>query len=58
MVLLCAEFALLRSKVVAMTFPTPVRGFRVAGATVSAYSVVKSNLLCQLLLDDIGDGHV
>jgi len=55
--LLGSEFAFLRAQVVAVTFPAPVRRFRVPRTTVPANLVMQSNFLCELFLHDISDRH-
>jgi hypothetical protein len=55
--LLCSEFAFLRTQVVAVAFPAPVRGLWVSRPAVPANFVMQSDLLGELLLHDISDRH-
>ncbi len=55
--LLGAEFSLLPAEVVAVAFSAAIRSAGVTRSTVSANLVVQPNLLRQLFLHDISDGH-
>jgi hypothetical protein len=55
--LLCSQFAFLPAQIVTVTFPAAIGRSRVTGPAVSTDLVMQPDLLSELLLSDISNGH-